>query len=187
MAKVGRPRLSPAEQGIRNGPFAAAVRQFMTENKIGFGAFNKMIGKSQNYSPTRVWLSGKTMPVPETRARIAEVMGMTLEELDKKTNVQPAKLWKVGKHPRSGPRLGKGITALLKGDKPAEYKIIPPPNAPVAKVKLQDVLSFVVNSEGEAHLKLDVTLPVAQAIPLFRVITDHAELKRLILDDSASC
>jgi len=34
------------------------------------------------------------------------------------------------------------------------------------------VFSFTVNDNGEARIKLDVTLPIQQAVPLFRMILD---------------
>jgi len=38
--------------------------------------------------------------------------------------------------------------------------------------KTSDVLSFTVTDTGEARIKLDVTLPMQSAVPLFRLILD---------------
>jgi hypothetical protein len=50
------------------------------------------------------------------------------------------------------------------------------PKGPVGKMldQLQrtDVLSFTVNGNGEARIKLDVTLPIETAKPLFRLLLD---------------
>ena len=38
--------------------------------------------------------------------------------------------------------------------------------------KTSDILSFTVTDTGEARIKLDVTLPMHSAVPLFRLILD---------------
>ena len=38
--------------------------------------------------------------------------------------------------------------------------------------KTSDILSFTVTDTGEARIKLDVTLPMQSAVPLFRLILD---------------
>jgi hypothetical protein len=47
-----------------------------------------------------------------------------------------------------------------------------PPVNPTVNSKPTDVLSFTVSNNGEARIKLDVTLPIDSAAALFRMILD---------------
>jgi hypothetical protein len=46
------------------------------------------------------------------------------------------------------------------------------PATKLAPARVGDVLSFVVSGDGMARIKLDATLPLATATPLFRMLLD---------------
>lgn len=87
-------------------------------------------------------INGKHAPGPELRQRLSQATGIPESELMKKETTAIAVIPK-------GP-VGKMLDQLQRND----------------------VLSFSVNGNGEARIKLDVTLPLEQAKPLFRLLLD---------------
>jgi|SRR5580765_831157 len=91
-----------------------------------------------------VWLNGKGAPGPASRAKLVKVTGIVETDL----------------MPRKPGEIPAQAVATLAGP------VKPTP------VRGGDVLSFMVSANGEARIKLDITLPVETATPLLRMLLD---------------
>jgi hypothetical protein len=96
------------------------------------------------------WINARGAPGPRIRAKVAKVLGLT----EAQVTPMPA-----GATPREAA---------------AVHALVPALGAPLAPVKSKaaDVLTFNVDASGEARIRLDVSLPVGQAVPLLRMILD---------------
>ena len=87
------------------------------------------------------WLAGRGVPTSAMRPKLAEVLGVPESKLIQRKT-----------------RTNGNALAL-----PDAAPVAPSPFPPV-------VLSFEVNTDGTATIKLDTTLPVDQALPLLRTL-----------------
>jgi hypothetical protein len=104
---------------------------------------NEAMGFKREYSACYQWINGKSAPGPMHRKKLAKVTGIPESEL---TRREP----------------GKALVAM-----PALQAM------PVTRVKLtSEVLSFAIDSNGNARIKLDVTMPMHLANPFVRMLLD---------------
>lgn len=130
------------------GHIAARLRAFMKEREMIAPEVSQALGLGRKSATIYKWLSGKGAPAPTLRARLAKLLGCQESDL-------------LARKDGTLPRSIIASTAL----KPS---VIARPIAPRAG----SVLSFNVTGDGEARLVLDVTLPIAQAMPLLRILLD---------------
>jgi transcriptional regulator with XRE-family HTH domain len=109
------------------------------------------LGRQLGIAPSgpHVWVKAQGAPGLATQKKLAKLTGLPRETF------VPHKPDMAG--PASSP-------ALLPG--PASRRV-------------GEVLAFTVNDAGEARIRLDVTLPLAQAMPLVRLLLDAEAVQRL--------
>ena len=129
------------------GHMAAALRAFLKQRDMAVPELSEALGLDRKSATPYRWLSGKGGPAPALRAKLAKLTGIPETDLMPRKPGQPA------------PVPSQAVAVI-----PAT-KLAPP-------VRVGDVLSFVVSGDGMARIKLDATLPLATATPLFRMLLD---------------
>ena len=131
------------------GHIAAALRAFLKQRDMSIPELSEALGLDRSSATPYRWA--------HRRQRRANV-GVARQRLAKVTRIPETDLMprKPGE-PAPGP---SQAVALI----PAT-KLAPP-------ARVGDVLSFVVSGDGMARIKLDATLPLAAATPLFRMLLD---------------
>jgi hypothetical protein len=104
----------------------------------------------RGYSGTYHWINGTGGPGQAYQRKLAKIFGVSAETF------APKALNGTDKAP---------VPAVLPG-----YTVTPKP--PGVRTMGGDVMAFTVYQDGQARVKLDVVLPLAQAAPLFRVLLD---------------
>ena len=139
------------EQIARFGHIAAALRAVMAQRGWNVPDLIAALGKTRSNAIVYHWLACQGAPSTLQRRLIEKKLGIPAVQLAAREPGAPL------------PALPRDISPGL----PANGDVMPPPRRPLA-----DVLSFHVNEHGEARLRLDVTLPMALAIPLLRIVLD---------------
>ncbi len=135
------------EQIAMFGHIASRLRGFMAERKWKVADLNAALGRKRGDANAFSWVNGKGAPGDEMRATLAKLTGISEADL------------------RMRPRPEKNITG---GHLPA----VPLVRVAPARALGGDVLGFNVAADGTARLRLDVTLPLATATPLLRMLLD---------------
>lgn len=130
------------EQITKLGHIVIALRKYLEEKDMNVSNFNRAMGYEAGYAPTYNVVNGKIAPGRTMRERITKVTGIPELELM--------------------PRETTAVTVIPKG----------PVGKMLDQLQRSDVLSFTINGNGEARIKLDVTLPIESAKPLFRLLLD---------------
>jgi hypothetical protein len=140
-------RASPASaaQVARNGAVAAVLRAEMERRKWKPGDFNKVIGKPAGHTAIYQWLAAKGAPGPTLAAKVAKVLGLSVAQLT--------------------PGGGEGRQVVVAPREAGEVVVAPQRRA-------AEVLAFHVLDDGQARIRLDVTLPLELAKPLLRMVLD---------------
>jgi hypothetical protein len=139
-------------QIVKYGHIAMLIRSKLAEKQWSIPDFHEKLGLPRTSATAYHWLNCMGAPGNTLAAKVAKLLGVPLAELaarDPGDNQLPVVLAAPG-YPTVGP------------SKPA-VRSLPPAG---------DVLSFSVDSDGLARLRLDVRLPLAQAAPLLRVLLD---------------
>jgi transcriptional regulator with XRE-family HTH domain len=89
---------------------------------------------------------------------------------------------KCGPGPTMAPRLRKvlGLPASALGERPAAPQLASAPKTAVvlAPPRPGEVLACSILADGTARIKLDVTLPLVDALPLMRLLMDQSLITR---------
>jgi hypothetical protein len=145
--KKRQPPIPPTPLELaRFGHVAATVRAALEAKGWGPPEFNQALGKERGDAGCYKWIAGKGAPSPVNAQRIAKVLGVSISDL-------------VAREVKAVTLAKAAITTTI-------------PATPVAPVKRTEVLAFTVDDEGRARIKLDVSLPVADATPLLRMLLD---------------
>ena len=131
------------------GHIAIALRDYLKRTGKDVGDLNKAIGAPRGHTSVYHWLNGKGGPGPDNRVKLAKLLGCKPDDLAAKVR---------GKAPDGIPAIERHV------------------NSPALKLatlpRRTDALSFVVTATGEAHIKLDVTLPLTEGSALLRMLLD---------------
>jgi hypothetical protein len=147
-----RKRPTSADQLARLGHIAAAISGAMKAKGITVADLGRALNsKAANpYGTVKYWLDCKGAPNGEMRKKLSKILGLPETAL-----------------------------TALRGDATqreaaAVHALVPALGASLGPVKARtpDVLTFTVEAGGMARLRLDVSLPVAAAVPLLRMILD---------------
>lgn len=136
------------------GHVAIAIREAMQRKGItSIREISRAIGKPAHYSPPYLWIEGRGAPGNSTAPAVAKFLDVPVESIMRRTL------------PEDRPRALAAMerTPLIAGPMPQPAGR--PPRA-------GEVMSFVANADGEVRVRLDVTLPLAKAMPLFRILMD---------------
>lgn len=128
------------------GHIAAAMRQALAAKGWKPADLNRAIGRPRGAPHVYGYINGKGAPRADARKLIAKALGIPETALMARKPGQPAPV-------------PSQAVALI-------------PATKLAPARVGDVLSFVVSGDGMARIKLDATLPLATATPLFRMLLD---------------
>jgi hypothetical protein len=146
-------RIEPATPGqiAMFGHIAARLRQVMDERDWKVRDLNVAMDRAETQSDPYVWLAAKGAPSPKMRDRLAKVLKIPVADLmPRDDSTVPMKAERV---PRAAP--------------PPRAETIAPPHPPS-----RDVLNFSINHEGQARIRLDVTMPALKGAGLLRILMD---------------
>lgn len=130
------------------GHIAGALRQKMAERGMTVPDLQKAIGMPRTSPGVYTWLAAKGGPSEENRKRLSKALGIPEADLIPRTD-ETAKI-----------------------GRPRGSTTIAPRTADSFKPRPSDVLSFAMNDEGQARIKVDVTLAADRALPLLRTLMD---------------
>jgi transcriptional regulator with XRE-family HTH domain len=153
---------SPA-QIARNGHVAALLRAKMAQHEWTPRDFNARMGLETSHTSIYVWLNAKGAPGPVTRPKLAKLLGVPEEQL-KPRKPDAARDVRERVVARGGVSGGVAQTAV------AVRPVTPRPGG--------DPLAFRITSTGEAHIRLDVTLPMDEGAALLRLLLDMSSVIR---------
>jgi transcriptional regulator with XRE-family HTH domain len=143
-------RPATALQVARNGHMAATLRQALAQRGWTPGDLNEALQKPKGHVTVYAWLSAKGAPGPETRAKLAKLLNVSGTDL----------------RPRDEPEDAMPVVT-------SPTTAVPPAR------RVGEALSFTINEAGAARIRLDVTLPLAQAMPLVRLLLDAEAVTRI--------
>jgi hypothetical protein len=136
------------EQIAMFGHIASRLRGFLAERKWKVADLNAALGRKRGDANAFSWVNGKGAPGDEMRATLAKLTGISEADL------------------RMRPRPDGAARERLPAAVDRTPRVAP------ARPLGGDVLGFVVSPDGMARLRLDVTLPLAVATPLLRMLLD---------------
>jgi transcriptional regulator with XRE-family HTH domain len=141
------------ESIARYGHIATLLRRALDDRGWTVGDLNIKLGIARNSTTVYPWLKGFGAPMPGNRVKLAKLLGVAEDALRARDTDTP-----------EGRRLTGQPTALV---------VSPAPGRAVAGARhAGDVLAFTVGTDGYARIKLDVSLPLATATPLLRMLLD---------------
>lgn len=147
---------SPA-QIARNGHVAALLRTQMAQRNWTARDFNARMGLEVTHTSIYVWLNAKGAPGPTTRPKVAKLLGVAEAQL----------------MPRDAARDVREAKAVAGATPSTAVAVRPATPRPAG-----DPLVFRVTSTGEAHIRLDVTLPMEEGSVLLRMLLDMGNVLR---------
>ena len=145
-------------QIARFGHIAVFLRQELARREMTPTKLTRVLGMSAGNTAIYPWLRGSGAPGPIMRQKLARVFGVAPEtflarEMD-------------GSGPPTTVATGGALVPVATSQPVMSTTPVMP--APAR----HDVLSFLVGSDGQARLRVDATLPLAVAAPLFRMLLD---------------
>lgn len=146
---VGTPKPATAEQVAKYGHCAATMRAALKAKGWTIGDLNRALGKERGYSPPHVWNNAKGAPGPKLAKVVAKLLDVDPHDLTRRS-----------------------MTAADLKQPEASHALVRATATAPAQRAPGDVLTFSVDREGNARIKLDAVLPVEQAAPLFRMLLD---------------
>lgn len=154
-------RQATALQIARYGHIALALKDWMKANKQMPPDINRALGKRSVNPGVYNWLRGLGAPDRANRAKLMRITGIPEQMLTAREAVTPTAKQLQIEAPTLEQVLGMEIE---------------PARAAQAAKRVAEVLSFTALDNGEARIRLDVTLPIEQAMPLFRQLLDASAL-----------
>lgn len=131
------------------GHIAAAVRKAMAARDWKPANVNQAIGKARSDTGIYNYMNGKGAPTGQNRARISKALGIPEAQLTARRV--------------NGPQVEVEAEPVLRIEGPHRT----PQAGPT-----RPVLQFEVDGEGLARIRLDVSLPSTDAVPLLRMLLD---------------
>jgi transcriptional regulator with XRE-family HTH domain len=141
--KAARTNVTP-DQLARYGHIAAFLREEMAKREWTASHLTQALELAPTSTTVYTWLRGSGAPHPNMRARLAALFAVHESTFMAREIAGPVK-----------------ATAA---------PVVTAPARPVRAT--QDVLSFSVDANGQARLRLEATLPLAVAAPLLRMLLD---------------
>ena len=144
---TGTPKKPTAVQVAKFGHSTATIREALKKKGWEISDLNLALGKDRGNALPYHWVNGKGCPSPRYAALVAKALNVDIADL--------------------APRDVREVS-LVKPKVDVVRVTAPPPGQRAPG----DVLTFSVDREGNARIKLDAVLPVEQAAPLFRMLLD---------------
>jgi hypothetical protein len=141
------PQSTPAspDQIARNGHAAAVLRAYFKRTGETRANFNTKMGLKRSNTGVYQWLNGKNGISPKKARKVSKITGIPMEDLTQRA-LNTAKV---------NPNRVSEAGALA-----------------IREPLRREVLSFAVLQDGEARIKLDISLPLKSATPLLRLLLD---------------
>jgi hypothetical protein len=140
--------MSPTPHDIAQfGHIAALLRKALAQKEWNIPDLSRALGLPRDSATPYKWLNAMGAPAPKYRAKLAKLIGVPEGDLLRREPGSPVTTASV---------------PLLAG----------PIAKPGGAARTVDPLLFRVTSDGMAQIKLDVTLPMAEATPLLRMLLD---------------
>jgi hypothetical protein len=135
------------------GHVAALIRRELEARKMSVADLHRAIGEDVKSTRAYAWINSRSRITDQFRPKVAKALGVKEEDL----------------MPRA---LTQAVTVMPVSD--AKLRAVQAAQGAPARTLTAagDVLAFSVNAEGNARLRLDVTLPLATAAPLLRMLLD---------------
>jgi transcriptional regulator with XRE-family HTH domain len=152
-------RIATAFELARFGHIAAFLRGEMASRGWSRGDLNHAMGEGRSSNAPYKWLNGTGAPGPDARAKLAKVFNVPEEQFKAKP-LHSDELG-VADEDESVDRLPRRLVTV-NGGQPGH------PRFPTR----QTPLVFSIQIDGTARLEVDVTLPLARATPLLRMLLD---------------
>jgi hypothetical protein len=155
---TGKPKPATPEQIANYGEIARAFRDALANKGWTVAQLNREVYGTENYAATYSYASAKRAPSAATALKLAKALGISPLLLTYDNS--------------------KAQREVTEREREQARKLIAPATRPATQGanhwtnKPPDVLNFTVGADGRARIKLDVTLPVAQAMPVLRMIMD---------------
>lgn len=148
-----------ARELAQYGHFAALLRKYLNDNNLTAPQFMQQIGAPDGAAQIYKWIGAKGAPGAKYRAAVAKLLGVPENDV-KKRSLQAPNL-------------------------PAKMEIIDEPvRLSTQRSHTRDVLLFSVGDDGQTRIKMDVTLPHDQGVPLLRVLLDAGILISGAMEDA---
>jgi hypothetical protein len=149
------PEATPA-QIASLGHVAALIRRELEKREWSVADFHRAIGEDVKSTRAYAWIACKVRITDQFRPKVAKALGVKEEDL------MPRELTTQAVAVVSDAKL-RAVQAMQ--------------GAPARTLTAAgDVLAFSVNAEGNARLRLDVTLPLDKGSKVLRLLLDHISL-----------
>jgi transcriptional regulator with XRE-family HTH domain len=148
---TGKASPATAIQIARYGHVAALLRAEMAKRDWGPAQFNEAMKLGRSNTTIYQWLNCQGAPGPKLAPKVAKLLGVPVANL----------------------RANLGGTEVAVSE--PRRAVVLAPSLPVGQ-RRAEVLSFVAMDDGNARIRLDATLPIAQAMPLLRMLLDAGML-----------
>jgi hypothetical protein len=120
-----------------------------------------MLGNERGHTGIYQWLNGKGAPGPKFRPLVAKITGIPEADLKPRNVIR-----------QRGPVTKPANVALPHPEAQPQLRALLPHATVAPPQKASDVLTFNVQNDGMARIKLDVVLPFETATPLLRMLLD---------------
>ena len=142
--RAGEGKPPTAAEVAMYGHVAATLRKALAERGWTIADLNQALGRDRGNAAAYLWLGAHGAPGGDARVALVKLLGVRDGDLRRRT--------------------GDEVPAVIEA-----------PGAPAAVAsqrRVVEVLAFTANNAGEARIRLDVTLPMAAATPLLRMLLD---------------
>ena len=143
------------EDVARCGHIVVLLRNEMTKREWSPPDLAKALGLRQGSTSIYPWIKGTSAPSIKMRVKLGALFKVPPETFEAR---DPGEHLPVHAPGTFGP-VGKMLGEIQR-----------PTVAPA--MRIHEVLSFTINNDGTARIKLDASLPVATATPLLRILLD---------------
>lgn len=148
-------------QIARFGHVAAAIRAALAARGWSPADLHERLGMKRNVTLAYGWLTCRSAPGATMRPRLTKLLGLHDKDMRPRAVTSGALAALPGP---SAPGAGEAMTRLQRMPMAA--------GAPGHRAAGGEVLGFLVGADGLARIRLDVTLPLARAAPLLRLLLD---------------
>jgi hypothetical protein len=158
------PEATPA-QIASLGHVAALLRRELEKREWSVADFHRAIGEDVKSTRAYAWMNCRSRITDQYRPKIAKALGV------KESDLMPRELTQAV------------ITAPVSE---AKLRAVQVASSMPARTLAPsgDVLAFNVNADGNARLRLDVTLPLEQGSKVLRLLLDHISLSATAGDEA---
>jgi hypothetical protein len=147
------------------GHVAALIRRELEKREWSVADFHRAIGEDVKSTRAYAWIASRSRITDQFRPKVAKALGVKEEDLMPRELTQVVTTAPVSEAKLRAVHVASSMPA----------RTLAPSG---------DVLAFNVNAEGNARLRLDVTLPLEQGSKVLRLLLDHISLAATAGDEA---